>query len=154
MKSFTAVAKAVPVTDTNAYAAGDLIGAAALEFDASIYDGGSGVIQSLRLVDQDKEQAAIDVIFFDENPSGTTFTNNGAFDVADADMTKVIGHVSILASDYCALSDNAFATKTGIGLAFKLTTGKKLYAALVARAAVTYTAATDLRLAVGILQDA
>lgn len=146
--------------DTALYAAGDLMGAAA---------GGTGVasnpielvlpdtwnrahgylIQSVALVDLDKENAAIDVVFFNAEPDGTTFTDNAALDVADADMDKVAGVASI--NTYASFSDNSFGQATNLGIVVAQP-GDTLYACLVARSGPTYTAANDLRLRVGIVR--
>lgn len=142
---------------TGIYAAGDSIGGKLTLSDATRGAGAdgkaTGVIQTIRLVDQDNEQAEIDVVFFDADPSGTTFTDNGALDVADADMAKIIGYITIAATDYIAFADNAVATKTGLGFAFSLAEGYDLYAAMVVRGTPTYTATTDLALAITVLMD-
>jgi hypothetical protein len=139
--------------DTSAYAAGDLVskGGAVLTFDLGAFGkGAGGLIQSARLVDQAKQQVPLDLVLFDSNPSNTTFTDNAAFDVADADMDKVIGLVRLV--DYCALNDNAFALASNLALDFALKgDGSTLYGALVSRGAPTYVAATDLALQLGIL---
>lgn len=136
-----------PVIDGNIYAAGDAMGGK-LTLTGIVPKGASvGMIRSIVIVDQDNEKAPIDVVFFAADPSGTTFTNNGALDVADADALKVAGVVSILAADYVSFADNAVATKQ-CALAVAPADGRTLYAALVCRATPTYTAATDLQLTV------
>lgn len=133
------------------YASGDSVGTL-ITFTQASTDRDTGVIQHVTLVDLAKQNIAADIIFFSANPSGTTFTDNGALDIADADMSKVIGHVSISSTDYCSLNDNSFATKANIGLVFKLTTSNTLYAAIVTRGAPTYTSG-DITLEVGVLRD-
>jgi hypothetical protein len=140
------------VSSSPAYTAGDAVGGKMSFANAVRVSGGSGIIQSVRLVDQAKQSTAIDIIFFEADIS-TTVTDNAALDLADADALLAIGHVSIAATDYCALSDNSFATKTAIGLPFKLASGTTLYAAMVARGTPTFAATTDVVVQLGILQD-
>ena len=54
---------------------------------------GTGILQSACIQDLSKQDGAIDVVFFDSNPSATTFTNNVALDINDADRPKIIGSV-------------------------------------------------------------
>jgi len=115
---------------------------------------GSCILQSVTIQDLSNQSGAIDLLFFDANPSATTFTNNVALDIADADITKLIGTVSIVSSDYKAFSDNAVATKTNIGLTLKAagSTATSIYVAAVSRDTKTY-AANELSIALGVLQD-
>lgn len=136
-----------------AYASGDLIGGKISLLRATRGTMGSGIIHSVVLADKGKQSAAVDVVFFASNPSGTTFTDNGALTVADADLLNVVGVVSVTASDYASFADNSVATKLQVGLAFKLDEGETLYACLVSRGAPTYTSTSDLQLRVSILQD-
>ncbi len=141
-----------PAIDTNAYTAGDNVGGKLTLLDSVLRHSVSGIIQGITIVDQAKQSAALDVLFFRSDPSNTTFTNNAALDVADADLLTCIGHVSIAASDYCALADNSVATKMGLGLAYAAPQAT-IYAALIARGTPTYATATDLQLIVHTLQD-
>lgn len=138
--------------DTSAYASGDLLGAKLTLSSAIRTSGGTGIIESIVLTDLAKQNAQIDVVFFDSNPSATTFTDNAALDIADADLEKIIGHVTIYASDYISFSDNAVATVRNLGLAFQASGSDDIYACLVVRGTPTY-AADDLALRVTILQD-
>lgn len=137
-----------------AYATGELIGGKNTLVGAGRFKNGTGVIQSLTLVDQANQKVPIDLVVFNADPSNTTFTENGALDVADADMAKITGVISILASDYVSFADNAVASRQGIGQVFQSTEADgDLYFALVSRGAPTYAATTDLIIKFGILQD-
>lgn len=150
----TASATAVPVCDLNAYATGELIGGKLTLTGAARVSGGSGSIETLTLVDQAKQALACDIVFFEADPSATTFTDQAAFDPADADLLNVCGVVSIVVADYASFNDNCVATKANIGIAFgPLSTGTSIYAAIVARGAHDFAAATDLQLKVKFLQD-
>jgi hypothetical protein len=141
--------------DGAAYASGDLLGdQSPILIKPLRSQTGTAILQSITIQDLSKQSLAIDVVFFDANPSTTTFTDNAALDIADADITKVIGVVSIVAGDYAAFADSSVATKSNIGLTLKSlaspTTG--IYFCLVTRGAPTYVA-DELSIQFGILQD-
>ena len=149
MKKFIAI-PVVPSVDTAIYASGDLIGG-----KLTIPAPDKGKIVSVRLVDQAAQSAAIDLTLWASDPAGTTFTDNAALDVADADMAALIGVVPIAAADYDVFSDNRVATVSGYGLVYgSLAKGQNggfaMYGALVSRGTPTYVAATDLHLSIGI----
>jgi hypothetical protein len=142
-----------PVCDTSIYAPGDLIGGLLTFANAARIAAGSGTIQGVVMGDLAKQDAAIDIIFFSASPDGTTFTDQAALDVADADISKIIGVMKILASDYSDFNDNSVATKASFGLPFKLASGTSIYACLVCRGTPTYASASDLTPKVNIYQD-
>lgn len=149
----TAITATPTVSTSPAYTAADALGGKITLASAVRVSGGGGIIQALTLADKGKQSAAIDVVFFNADPSGTTFTDNGALTIADADLLAIIGVVSIAATDYSAFADNSIATKYGLGLAFKAVGSTSIYACLVNRGTPTYTSTTDIQLAVKILQD-
>jgi hypothetical protein len=128
--------------DTSIYASGDLIGAK-LTLSNFFQFNNVATLQGVVLVDQAKQSAALDIIFFGANPSGTTFTDNAALDVADADMSKILGAVNVLSANYYALNDNSIAVVKDINLKLK-GTASTVYACLVSRGTPTYAASTDL----------
>lgn len=145
------IAQVQPAIETSAYASGDLIGEK-LTFSDVVkqYDrGGGGLVQSSVLVDQAAQEADIDLILFDTDPTGTTFTDNSALDVADADMDKIVGVVEF--RTYYAFGDNSVGQSLNLALPFILSTGQDLYGALVSRGTPTYAAATDLIVRLNIL---
>lgn len=148
--TFRGVATAVIAPNSTAYASGDLIGGKLSLTGLVPYKGGRALISSLALSDLAKQNAAIDIVFFNADPTGTTFTNNSALDVADADLPKIAGYFSITASDYASFNDNSVATvKPAISLDTNGTS--VVYAAAVSRGAPTYASATDLQLKVHTL---
>ena len=143
---------ASPTCDTSAYAAGDLIGGKLSFASAVQFAAGSGRIGNVLLVDQAKQQIEVDLILFGADPTGTTFTDQAALDIADADIDKVVAVVNL--AFYTAFSDNAIAQYSPPGgLPFKLASGTTLYGALVTRGAPTYAASTDLKAILTITQD-
>ena len=152
MSAFRTVTLRTTVTVTaTAYEANDNIGG-----KLTIPAPEIGVIDSVRIVDQAAQAAAMDVVFFYDNPSGTTFTDETAQDMADADLGKTIGHVGVTSGDYSTFADNSIATVANIGLPYTIDVKGQngacnMYVALVARGTPTFAATTDLELAIGII---
>lgn len=149
MKRFISIPVA-PSVDTAIYASGDLIGG-----KLTIPAPDTGKIVSVRLVDQAGQASVIDLVLWSADPSGTTFTDNAALDVADTDMVALIGVVPIAAADYDTFADNRVATVPNYNLVYgPLAKGQNggysMYGALVSRGTPTYAAATDLILSIGI----
>lgn len=144
--------------DGAAYATGDVIGdqgvltAQVFRVEGNTNQPASCVLQSVIIQDLSKQSTAIDVVFFNANPTATTFTDNAALDIADADLPKVIGVVSVVAGDYAAFNDSSVATKVNIGLPMSVTTGQNIWFCLVSRGAPTYVA-DELSIAFGVIQD-
>lgn len=139
--------------DGAAYSANDVLGdKAPISIEAVRSFSGTGIIHSVTLQDLSKQDAETDIIFFDALPTGTTFTDNAAIDVADEDLPKVIGTVNIAASDYCDFADSSVATVKGINLPIKSSDNSKIYVCLVTRGTPTYVA-DELSITIGILQD-
>jgi hypothetical protein len=125
--------------DANAYSTGDLIGGLLTLSGADSIGGLPPFLTSITLQDLDKQNVAIDVVFFDANPTGTTFTNNAALDIADADLPKVIAVIPV--TTYFSFNDNSVATVNALGgIAMNAAGGPTIYACLVSRGAPTYSA--------------
>lgn len=138
---------------TGTYASGDLVGSKLTLSAAMRTNGGTGVLHSVVVQDLTKQDAALDIVIFDSDPSGTTFTDNAAFDVADVDLPKVLGTVAVAASDYVDFNDSSVATVKSVGLLVSgLNTSDDLYACVVSGGTPTY-AADELSLVFGFLQD-
>lgn len=150
---YTTVLTSALTCTAGAYVAGYDIGGKLTLTSAVRVSGGSGIINSLILSDKGKQNSAVDIIFFDADPASTTFTDNAALTVADADLTKIIGVVNITANDYASFADNSVATVKNLGLAFKVTTSTNIYATVVSRGTPTYASTSDLSLKVKMYQD-
>lgn len=142
------------VSTSPAYTAGDAIGGK-ISFTSAVRAAspGSGMIHSIGISDLAKQDSAIDIIFFSADPSGTTFTDNTALDIADADLTKIIGIKKLVATDYSDFADNACACVGNVGLPFKLASGTTLYACLIARGTPTFASTNDITVTLGVFQD-
>lgn len=155
--TFTQVLTVKPVLSnfgSGPYAAGSNLGGL-LTLPMITRQPQTATIVSVLLLDKDKQAKAIDVVFFAQNPTNTTFTDNAPVAVDPGDLLNCIGHVSVQAADYSQFSANAVATKANIQLPFKLLTSGELslYAALVARGNPTFGGTDRLALTVGVRQD-
>lgn len=140
----------VPTVEaTPDYASGDLIGGKQELLNAVEREGMGGIIRGVTLRNAELAAGAnVDALFFNADPSGTTFTENSALAPADADLQKLVAACSI--STHFALSGGSFSTAGALRLPFVIPSGTTLYCALVARAAMNQGAADDLKLEVVI----
>jgi hypothetical protein len=78
--------------------------------------GGTGVLESVTIFDDDNEKNPITLLFFDSAPASGTYIGNGVLALSTGDKAKYIGKVNIAAGDYETLGGDAFACIKGIGL--------------------------------------
>lgn len=149
VSGYSFAVEVTPTIDTNAYAAADHLGDL-MTIDPSfsgIKNGDAYVLQSITIIDQAKQDAAINIFFFDASPTITS-SDNAALDIGDDEMVdKCLGVVSIVAGDYADLSANSVATKTNIGLNLRPLdndTDGIVYALLQSQGTPTYAATDDL----------
>lgn len=141
-----------PTISTTAYASGDVLGGQMTFSNAVRVSGGSGVIQSILVLDRSQAQrAAIDLLFFDR--SVTVAADNAAIAMSDADMANCLGLVTIgpYNTAWPGTPLNSIATLPNIGLPI-VCNGTDLFAAAVVRGTPTY-ALGDLTFILTILQD-
>jgi hypothetical protein len=147
----TAIAADAFAIGTAAYSAGDLVGSLLQFTGAARRPAAGGVIQTVAVADLAKQDAELDLILFNDNPSNTTFTDGATLDIDDADLDKIAGVLTV--SDYADFNDNSVGTLRSAGLAFDLASGTILRGALVTRGTPTYSGTADLSVVLGILQD-
>jgi hypothetical protein len=149
----TTVAAVTLSIDTAAYASGDLIADTQIVEGALRLTNGTGVLQSLVLVDRADQGVALDVYFLDS--SVTMGTENSAPSISDDNAGSILGVVSLTTSDYNDLGGARVGHKENIGIVLKAASGTDdIYVAVVnGTGTPTYGAADALRLRLGILQD-
>jgi len=135
-----------PTISTDIYASGDLIGTKVI-FDGGLI-GTKGYIQTIRLTDLAKQDASIDVYLFSADPDGTTFTDNAELDIVDADLSKVMGVVTM--DTYFDTADNSIAFARNLAIPFE-STSTILYGVLVSRGTPTYASVADINIQLGIV---
>jgi hypothetical protein len=135
-----------PTLDLAAYATGDLL-FQANKLEKSVLNGkGFAYVREIVVLDSANQKAALDLIFFNEDP-GSLGTLNSAIDLSAAQLAKMIGLVSIASADYVTLkaNTNAIATKIVADLLLPaVATSKDLWVAGISRGSPDYAAATDL----------
>lgn len=141
-----------------AYAANDLVGGKRTLASAVRKSGGTAHIKGVTIIDQAANSAAnsvYDLILFNSDPTGTTFTENAALDVADADMSKVLAVIRIdgVAGStlFTNVDNNALFKAVEVPIIQSGTTS--LFAALIARGAPTFAATTDVIVKLQVQQD-
>ena len=146
------ILEAVPaVVGAVAYAAGDNIGGK-LTFNIPNFGAGLAtgfVLKSVVVTDLSGQAAALDLLLFDEDPSGSTFTDNAAQAIADADLVKSVGFVQI--TSYAALATSAIGRgEINRDIPIIAGAGAQLFGAVVARGTPTYVSVVDLRVRLGL----
>lgn len=147
---FRGSASAIPTNTTAIYADGDLIGGKLTLTGLVPFSGGRAMISGLTITDLSEQNAALTVLFFNSNPTGTTFTDNAELDVADADLINLAGFIPVAATDYVGLKDNSVASVNKY-LTLAPNGTSVVYAAIVSEGTPTYAGTTDLKLVVGTL---
>lgn len=140
-----------PTISTGIYASGDAIGGKLTFANAAASAGAGGRIVKVVIVDNDGEEAAIDLVLFDQDFTATA--DQAAFDPSDADLANCLGYIDILAADYASFVSNSVAARTDnsrLPFPFKLSTGTSLYGQMVVRGTPTYTADDDLTIKIEI----
>jgi hypothetical protein len=122
------------------YAAKDVVGTLLTFAGAARFNGGSGRVVSVQVVDKDQERADLDLILFDAAP--TVASDNSPFDPTDAELLTCVGWIPIGGGFYSDFTDNSVAhVDTNLHYVLAATS---LYGVLVARSTPTYTGTTDL----------
>ena len=137
--------KIVKITGTeleataNTYADGQVIGNKIFIENIMLLFPGEATLMSITVQDLDKQDAALEVILWSSDPTGTTFTDDAALDIADADLPKHCGSANVTATDYKDYTDNSVGTVRNIGLPVGTDTENDLWMTLVSRGTPTYT---------------
>ncbi len=147
VKGRTDVATVVLTLSTDAYADGDVLAATQEVENAVSIKGGSGVIQSIVVQDDDDQAGILDLIFFDANTS--IGTENAAISMTDNDT--ITGIQEVVAADYVDMINSQVAHFENVGIVIR-GVGTSLYMAVASRDTKTYSAA-GLTVRLGILMD-
>ena len=132
------------------YSANDVMGGKQELANATDVARRGGVIRSVLVTDKAAVSGNVDILFFAQDPSNSTFTENGAVTLDDDDLVMLIGVVKLTIHTAYAASSSSQPTATPVELPFVLEGGTSLYAVMVARATFNLASTTDLMLKVGI----
>jgi len=148
----TSFVDVTPVLDTSIYAAGDVL-AATFSIPAAVrVNGGTGVLQSIAVIDQDNQRPAIQIFLLSDNVAFGTV--NAAPSISDANAVQMLGApITIGTADYTNLGGVAVAGRDGIGKVVKAASGQALYAAILLTAGTPTHTAAGIKLRFGFLQD-
>lgn len=141
------------VSTTPAYTPNDNVGGKLTLANAVGAAGGLSVLQSVKVLDRSNQKAALTILLFGDDLA-STLTDNAQPTISDADISKLIGQVTIGASDYVTVdhagTDFAIAEKV-ISTTVSPAAGTTLYAAIITTGGPTYATAGALTLRFGLL---
>ena len=138
--------------DTSAYADGDVL-ADTQEVTAALNaNDGTGMIQSIQVLDEDDQGVAMDLIFLDANVS--LGTENSAPSITDANARNILGRIRVNAADFIDLGGSRIATMTGVGIGIKAGSGvDDIWVAAITRGGTPTYTASGVRLRIYIAND-
>jgi len=139
------------VTASSAYSSGQFLGGLLTFTSATRLSAGSGLLQTAILADASKQNALVDLILFNANPSSTTVTDKTTADIAAADLPKVIGVAHI--TDCISLSTRGLCLAQTQAIPVTLASGTTLYGVMVVRGTPTYPSTSAVGLTLTFLQD-
>ncbi len=138
---------ATPTITAGGYSAKDAVGGEMTFANAARTSGGSGIINSVTIIDNDDEKAGLELWLF--HTTVTEAADNAPMDFSDAELATCVGVIPISAADYYSLADNGVACVRGVGLQFKCA-ATSLFGQLKCTGTPTYTATSDLTVVLGI----
>lgn len=128
------------------YSSGDVLGAVNTIAGAVNDSKGVAKLDTIIVLDKANQKSDIDLVFFDSAPDNSIGADNAAYALNDADLSKVVGRVSVAAANYVSSSTtNAEATIKDVELSMQSIAGSEaLYVAVISRGTPTYGSASDL----------
>ena len=122
------IVSVTPVCDTSAYTAADVLFPSTEVAGAVRVSGGKSVLETVCLLDEDDQAAAVINLFFLRSNVALGTANN-AISISDADARELIGWVSLAATDFADLIASRFACVRNVGLIVQPTTGTSIWVA-------------------------
>lgn len=147
--SSTVIDLVLSLSTSPAYSSGDVLAAAQELTNAVRISGGTGVIQSIQVIDHDDQAQGLDIVISDSTI--TLGTENSPVSISDADADKILGIVSVVAGDYIDLVSSQLANPEFQPIVVMPDTAS-LYISAISRGTGTYTA-SGIVLRIGISQD-
>ena len=148
---------ASPTVATTAYAGTTVapvcVGSVLTFTNAMRISGGTGVLQSIDVIDTNVVKAPLLLVLFNQNPNNGTYTDKSA-PVFGTDAVNIIRTIPINASDYVQL--NATMSIADLSPGGRMLTGvgsANIYGLLLTTGTPTYSGATALTVKLGIMRD-
>lgn len=154
----TSFVVATPTVDTSAYASGELVGTKLIFSYVTRPQAPTGYIIGACIADKAAQAVDLELVLFSENPTGTTFTDQSAFDPADADLPKILPPISFGSGSRYAFSDNSVHCVDTKAIPI-LTVDpydentRIVYGALVSRGTPTFATSGDITITLMVSQD-
>lgn len=136
----------ITVTATT-YSANTCVGGKLTLTPVNASAGAAGMIERvvLRSASTTLITASFRAFIFDSNPSSSTFTDNGTFDVVAADASKCIGFADLTSWAQAGTSSNVSICDSGpLALPYMPTSSQTLYMALMTLGAPVFSGTTNL----------
>lgn len=146
------VISVTPTIDTAAYSTGDAVGGKQTLTSAARVSGGAVTLESLIIVDKANQKQAMDILFFNADPTAATITNNATF-AFSTDIAKWVGQIHIATTDWTTFDSKAIVNKLNQKLTMQGNATANLYAAVVGTGTPTYLTAGDLIFYYGFQQS-
>lgn len=125
--------------DTSAYVSGDVLADTQAVTSALRVNSGTGLLQSIKLLDKDDQGYPLDLYFLNANNS--MGTENSAVSVTDANADAILAVVSIAAGDWLDLGGCRIAFIGNLAIPIQAASGTTtLYIAAVSKGTGTYSA--------------
>tara|TARA_Y100001938_G_C8045472_1_gene408620 strand:- start:158 stop:667 length:510 start_codon:yes stop_codon:yes gene_type:complete len=143
-----------PTVDTSAYAAGDLMFNPIEISNAVAVDGGTAILQSISVANDDALVGSFDIILTSNNDAPGTLNNavSGESGLSDANADSILGIVTI--SNMVDVGGCSIGSKANIGLVLKAAAGtKSIYAWGIAQSTDNPTTDTGYKLRIGVVKD-
>ena len=134
-----------------AYVAGVNMGGKLTLASAGRAGANSLTVQSVTISDKAATAKNRTVIIFNANPTATTFTDNAALDIDDADLGKIACIIPLTVHQ--SFADNSVSTLNNVGCVVDLSSGTSMYAAVIAAENQTPGSTSDLTLGISFYQD-
>lgn len=136
-----------PVTN-GAYASGNSLGGL-VSFTVSTPFNATGIIQSFATNSQGGSTPALDIFFFNANPTGTTCTDKTNFALGAADDVKIIGVAQI--TSWIAAGTPTQGQALQLAMTYLLGSSQTIWACVVTRSIFTPATTTDITYILSVL---
>ena len=120
------------------YADGKVIGSKIKLPGACRQDTGYCALQNIVVQELTTQKSKLEFVFFNADPSATTFTDGVLLTINDADLVKLVGRTIIDVGKYESYVDNAAAVVSNIGQIMRSAGGSDLWMVVLSRGAPTY----------------
>ena len=134
-----------PAITAGLYHAGDSIGGIQTITGAMRITAGSGILQSIYLIDKGAQKAPLEINIYSSNPAAATITDNAAF-VWSTDIAKLVAQLSIGTADYGpTINGISIARLRNLGIPVAAVGSANLFASVITTVSPpTYATTSDL----------